>query len=434
MGTLITVREHALLGTGGGEENTLDRARITDSAFGWLCDESARLGRKGASLVHLEGRSWLRLDNYVGVLQAPCGTRIEILPKTAAAEDDAESARQQLQRMLRRCLNLPLRTSAPTDLRTFNLPVNEWVMRGYLLALKDLMKRGIRFQYRSVGEQQRFLRGRLEVHKQARQPPGRQHLFCIEHDIFDADRPENRLLRSALDRVCIATREPDSWRVAHELASLLAPVPPSMDIAADFLRWRNDRLLAHYQPARPWCSLILNEQSPISLIGDWSGDSLLFPMERVFERYVAACIRLRLPPGFKLRHQVPDKWLCRHQSQDWFQLKPDLLLSVGDKNWVMDTKWKRLDGQQTARGQKYGLRETDFYQMFAYGHRYLDGGPGEMLLIYPKTEQFSVPLEVFDLTGSLHLYVVPFDLESERLVGLSAQDAGLHQIEPLMSR
>jgi len=41
-----------------------------------------RLRKAGAGLVQLEGRRWLRLDNYVGVIEAPDGTRIEILPKT----------------------------------------------------------------------------------------------------------------------------------------------------------------------------------------------------------------------------------------------------------------------------------------------------------------------------------------------------------------
>lgn len=64
---------------------------------------------------------------------------------------------------------------------------------------------------------------------------------------------------------------------------------------------------------------------------------------------------------------------------------------------------------------KYGLSQSDFYQLFAYGHRYLPG-EGQMLLIYPMTHRFQQPLPVFTYSQHLHLRVVPFDLQNDRLV------------------
>jgi 5-methylcytosine-specific restriction enzyme subunit McrC len=52
-----------------------------------------------------------------------------------------------------------------------------------------------------------------------------------------------------------------------------------------------------------------------------------------------------------------------------FQLQPDLLLQHGNKRWVMDVKWKRLDSRD--RDGKYGISQGDLYQLFAYGHKYL---------------------------------------------------------------
>ena len=55
------------------------------------------------------------------------------------------------------------------------------------------------------------------------------------------------------------------------------------------------------------------------------------------------------------------------------------------------------------------------YQMFAYGQRYLNG-VGKMLLIYPKTKDFSKALPVFEFSEGLELWAVPFDLESGSVV------------------
>ena len=160
--------------------------------------------------------------------------------------------------------------------------------------------------------------------------------------------------------------------------------------------------------------LILNEQSPRSIVGDWHGPSLLFPMELLFERYVEVRLRRRLPPN-TLKRQASTEYLCMHQQERWFQLKPDFLLRDDDVNWVLDTKWKRLDSSLTSATDKYRLSQADFYQLFAYGHRYLPGA-GRMMLIYPMTTDFQTPLPVFNYSDSLELWVVPFDLETGELV------------------
>jgi len=413
----VIVREYARLTTGPVAAASLDEAQVSASAFDWLCQESARLRGSGASLIHLESRRWLRLDNYVGVIETPCGTRIEILPKTTIDNDDPRVSRKLLRKMLARCLDVPTRETGPTDIQTFDAPLTEWVMRQFLLGLDTLVKRGLRFAYHPVQAEERFLLGRLEVTKQVRQPPSRQHLFRIEHDIFDADRPENRLLRSALDRVCRATRDAGNWRLSHELASFLAPIPASTDIRGDFRRWRNERLLAHYRPLRPWCALILNDETPLSVLGEWHGSSLLFPMEKLFERYVEACLRRVLPIDATLKAAAASEHLIsRHLGAPMFQLKPDFVLRQGRQAWVLDTKWKLIDQTLADRRDKYDLSQADFYQLFAYGQRYLDG-TGDMYLVFPKTPRFNTPLPVFEYGDDLRLWVVPFDLETGRLVG-----------------
>lgn len=412
----MVVREYARLTTAGDIQPSLDLAQVSPSAFDWLCRESARLaGGRGAALVQVDDGQRLRLDNYVGVLEAPCGTVIEILPKTTEGPETAGASRAMLRRMLRRCLRLPARESAPTHLHAVDAPPGEWVMAQFLDGLRALVKRGIRYDYHRVREAQRFLRGRLDLPRQLRQTPDRQHQFHIEHDVFDADRAENRLLRSALDRVRRHTRDPDNRRLARELGLRLAEVPPSRHIDDDFRRWRGDRLMAHYGPLRPWCALILNERDPESTVGDWQGTSLLFPMERVFERYVEACLRDALPPGAEVRAQAVGEHLCRHGGGGWFRLLPDFLLRRGDLAVVLDTKWKRLDAAQSGSREKYGLQQSDFYQLFAYGQRYLKG-QGDLMLVYPRTHSFQVPLPVFEFSDTLRLWVVPFDLEAGTVV------------------
>ena len=116
----------------------------------------------------------------------------------------------------------------------------------------------------------------------------------------------------------------------------------------------------------------------------------------------------QLPEGARLQAQRSHEYLCSHQGQSMFQLKPDPLLEYGGRRWVLDTKWKLLDAAK--REKNYGLSQADFYQLFAYGHRYLLAA-GELVLIYPRTERFKQPLEPFYFSEKLMLRVLPFDLE-----------------------
>jgi 5-methylcytosine-specific restriction enzyme subunit McrC len=407
--SLVTVREHARLTTGPVAAGSLEVASIPVSAFDWLCREAQRHRAGGAALVQLEDRHWLRLDNYVGVLESPCGTRIEILPKHVRGETDIATARQVLVRMLRHGLRLPVRDSGPTALQTFNAPVSEWIIQQYLLELDRLVRRGLRFDYRLVEEEVRFLRGRLQVGRQIRQPVGRQHLFQVEHQVFDANRPENRLIASALRKVAGMTRDPDNWRLARELEHQLEEVDSSCDVASDFRRWSSDRLMSHYGSIRPWCELILGNRNPMSGLGEWTGRSLLFPMERVFECYVEACLRRGLPQGAKIRTQAASHYLCHQGARRMFQLRPDFVIEYGGETWVVDAKWKLLDASDASRN--FDLAQADFYQLFAYGHRYL-GGKGRMALVHPRTPAFDRPLEMLHFDDGLSLDVLPLDLET----------------------
>lgn len=411
---LVTVREHARLTTGPVAAGSLDEASIPSSAFDWLCGEAQRFRSGGAALVQLEGRRWLRLDNYVGVLESPCGSRIEILPKHVRGDTDVPTARRVLVQMLCHGLRLPVRDTGPTALQTFNAPVSEWIIQQFLQELDVLVRRGLRFDYHPVEEELRFLRGRLQVARQLRQPAGRQHLFQVEHQVFDANRLENRLIATALDKVARMTREPGNWRLAHELEHQLVEVRRSSNVAGDIRRWSRDRLMSHYGRIRPWCELILGDRNPLSVLGEWTGRSLLFPMEKVFESYVEACLRRHLPPGATLKTQAASEWLCRTPTRRMFQLKPDFIVEFEGERFVVDAKWKLIDGAGVE--SNYGMAQADFYQLFAYGQRYLQGH-GRMALIYPMNPEFKIPLDRFSFNDQLILDVLPLDLASGRWVG-----------------
>jgi 5-methylcytosine-specific restriction enzyme subunit McrC len=168
-----------------------------------------------------------------------------------------------------------------------------------------------------------------------------------------------------------------------------------------------------------WAKLILSGMSPLTGAGKNHAPSLLFPMEALFEAYVEKHLRKQVLSGFILKSQANSHYLVEHQKQNWFRLKPDLLVhDTQRKNrLLLDTKWKLIDSKKCNGSDKYQLNQADFYQLFAYGHHYLQGS-GDVVLVYPKTDTFAEPLPVFRFPKSdeMRLWVLPFCLQSKRLL------------------
>lgn len=411
--SLITIREYGCLTTAPVPVPTLDRAQVTPSAFDWLC----RFCEQEKDVATLRTRQTLQWKSFVGVLRTPCGLELEILPKTYSEVDDAAACRAQLVRMLSKVLDVTCRETGEADISLLALPLTEWVARQFLRHAHALVRRGLRFDYQRVEEEEPYLRGQLDVRRQIGQLPHRRHLFHIRYDVFSADRPENRLLRSALDVVVASVRAPENWRLAASLRPLLSAVPPSQNIRADFARWQQDRLMADYAAVRPWCELVLGKYMPRGIADHQRGISLLFSMHELFERYVAQALRNRLMPGARMEIQASGRALCSQEGRAAFILRPDMVIRYGQEAWVLDTKWKRL-GQGSGED---GISVQDVHQLYAYGWQWL-GGRGDVVLVYPWHAHFPhqppflfrPPLSLPN-SPALRLLVASFDLSTDSL-------------------
>lgn len=415
----LCLREFGLLVQGRLDGENFDLRGITSpdawSFFEKLAYSDAKKDRF-VEVARYAGRKALRVKNFVGVITAPDGTQIEILPKTSEDGQDIGATRDLLWKMLDTVENLRLLETTESQLMLRKMPLTEALVSIFLEEVGALVRRGIRRDYERVEEEENFMRGRLQVVRQVLQTPGRQHLFRIEYDVLSENRAENRLIHAALAKVSRSCRTEQNQRRSRELRHAFESVPISNDVRSDFQNWRSDRSMVHYRALLPWVSLILNQQCPFTLKDQHDGISFLFPMESLFEKYVAEVLNRQLASTTICVHkQLRGRYLADRPQA--FQLKPDLGLKAGTA-WlrIIDTKWKLIDQYATYEDgdddPKAGISQGDMYQLFAYGQKYL-GGKGRLVLIYPQWSGFSSPLPAFELGGGLFLDVVPFDLASD---------------------
>lgn len=420
----ITIYEYdALIATTRAVADVEGLHPVPEKVYGWLEEQCLRAAEDGEAawlrLTQRRGRRVAQVTSFVGVLRAPDGFQIEVLPKVGKKMigGGAAEARQLLIEMLR-CL--PGFRHIQTDsakISAAGMPLLEVFIAEFLRAVERVVKRGLRSDYATRQDNFFTLRGKLLMGPHLRQNRYRADRFFTEHDEFEADRPENRLLHSALRRVLLLTASQANQQLARELQFVFADIPASPHPKIDFQRVRMDRGMESYAEALAWARLILDQESPLTGAGEHHAPSLLFPMEAVFEAFVAQHLAKQLARPLILKTQARSHHLVRHLAQSWFRLKPDLLIrDAGRDVLVLDTKWKLLDGLKANGTDKYGLSQSDFHQLQAYGQSYL-GGQGDVVLIYPRTAAFNKPLPVFEFpkVEGLRLWVLPFCLKSRRL-------------------
>jgi len=398
----------------------MDVGVVSHSTFEWLIDLHNTWEQDSRLLVR-QNKKYLKLGNYVGYLQSPSGEGIEILPKTEQqAPERPDILRTLLQDMLGCSRTLKYREGESARLSRSNLPLHEWIISQFLQQLTSLVKRGLRFDYEHIEEESRFIRGQLDVARQSRQSPARAIWFNIRHDVFNPNRLENRLLRTALNYALKLTKDSNNWRIANTLSHQLSVIEPIRKPLPEIRKWQNTKLMQSYRSVKSWCILVIERLNPNFQHGLHSGISMLFPMEQLFENYVAYHLKKSMPPTAHITLQASSQYFVTHSpdgadEKPWFQLKPDILVTHLGRPTVMDAKWKLLDSTKKTTKDKYGINQPDLYQLFAYGHKYQKGS-GHMMLIYPKHSAFTEPLPKLSFSEGLHLWCVPFDLYQKKLV------------------
>lgn len=432
MPTLISVAENNLIGKYNSiPEPIPGRVGVPETVFDALRqfvfeDENA----DGLFTFTVQkGAEFIRVRNYVGLLALPDGTMLEILPKI----EQQANTRPQLLNMLRYLRHSPFRTLRGAQSRAVKLPLWELFITAFLDTVEPLAQQGLQHAYVSVERNERFWKGRFQATRQLRENSYHAERLAVVYDALTANVPPNRVLKSTLLYLANRSTDGTNQRRIRQLLWVLDDVPVSDSVTTDLdaIR-RSSRLFVRYEAALLWAKTLLLGQGFGVKMGKATSFSLLFPMERVFEDYVAHGIRTYWPGTDDVRVQESSAHLVdEHAGLPKFKLRPDIVIRHADRTFVLDTKWKHVNGQEPG-GQlntgNYGIEQTDMYQLYAYGKKY---AASDLFLIYPVSETFVEPLPVFSYDAHTRLHVVPFNLtnslanEVDKLVRYALSPNGL---------
>jgi 5-methylcytosine-specific restriction enzyme subunit McrC len=339
-------------------------------------DDLARFNDAHGGRFFTVGHRRISLTEYVGYVEVG-DLALEILPKADRARDqygEAAAWRNGLLEMLGIATGLRLESPSAASQRTGRSSLIELVAARFLDELGVLLHQGLAKGYRDEEQNGPTFRGRLLVAEHLRANLARADRFHVRTQAYDRDVPLNQILGAALNELGGLAL---SSGCAARAATCRADFPEVTEVAVTvktFERIRLGRTTMRYQHALILARMLFEQSAPQLRAGKTRVFALLFDMNMLWERYVAALFRRAACPTIEVLTQERHPFWngAAHRRG----VRPDIVVrsrGTGEVLLIADTKWKVLHDGPPA--------DSDLQQMFVYNE--LLRGP-QALLVYPS--------------------------------------------------
>ena len=323
------------------------------------------------------------IKNYVGLIQLKNGFQIQVLPKISFGEEDEgnKKTKRVFLRMLRSMKKFPSKVFNDASLKVDQMNLYELFINMYLQEVRRLVKRGIKSNYVEQENNLRYYKGKLIVNQHVRENLAHKERFYVAYEEFSPNRVENRLVKATLSKLQKLTTSAENSKEIRHLLTAFEMVDESVNYEKDFSKVVMNRSTKDYEMLMQWSKVFLMNKSFTTFSGSTASRALLFPMESVYESYVAQQMKKVMgPEGWDVSSQDKGHYLFvepRHQ----FALRPDIVMKKGKRTVILDTKWKSLVNSER---ENYGISQADMYQMYAYSKKY---NTPEIWLLYPVNDE-----------------------------------------------
>ncbi|WP_345993217.1 restriction endonuclease [Sulfurimonas sp. HSL-1716] len=321
----------------------------------------------------------LKTKQYCGILNFE-GKNFYLLPKIAY-KNDAETNLDIFIYMLMYAYDIKLENE---DIASCKNEKNNTILEVFIqLFARNLFhefQRGIYKEYITEQDNLTTLRGKYLVNENLKYNFIKNKIYC-EYDEFSMNNALNQFFLYAVKTLLPFTK---NKKLLKQCELVLDEVEYStLDINTLYVSF--NRLNSRFQESFEFAKLLLNKSVPL-FSKDKKSFAFLFDMNVLFERFVGKMVQ-ELKPGTQLQNEKRFADLT---------LKPDIIIN----DTIIDTKYKKLNSKED-------IKQSDKYQMFAYGKNY---GKTNTMLLYPKhLEHFDYELKL----GEVMLHVKSLDLDCE---------------------
>lgn len=220
-----------------------------------------------------------------------------------------------------------------------------------------------------------------------------QDIEC-DYEPFLFDNKVNRSIKYCSRLLMNQTKFAENVQMLQEVIFILDEVEDVPCTNYDLDNIVLNSFFDEYSRVLDSCKLILNQQLYSSNTYDLSQWSLLFPMEYIFEDFVAGFLEEKFSESWKVECQKSNEYLSSIPKA--FNMQHDIFLTSKNadrRKIIIDTKYK-LRPIDFKNDIKKGIVQSDLYQMTSYAFR---RGCTDVFLLYPNlTDNINEP-DVFEI-------------------------------------
>ena len=371
-------------------------------------------------------------QNFVGTIPLD-DIQIEILSKIPLVENNIEAEKIRFLEILQSIDYFKEKIFSNSKIEITDTSILEIFIHLFIEEVEKIIKKGLIYRYVDKNENFNVFKGKLDINNHIKYNFSHKEKFFMKFDEFSVDSLENitiKLTIQKLKKISVNLKNKENLnKIGHYFENVSI-----LDGSIENLKYLTfDRMNDYYKNAIQWAKIFLNNQSS-SIFSTNNGEipSILFPMEIIFENYIAnKLVNIIQEKSYnQLAIKVQDNSCSIFSSislnnvkidNNILRIRPDIVIKNKDAKeiFILDTKWKILNKLD----DKFKISTEDVYQMLAYVKTYSDRNKNKYIckkayLIYPATNMnqstfFTKDDKLIFNTDDFELNIQFVDLSSE---------------------
>lgn len=339
----------------------------------------------------------IKANNYIGFIQQN-NDAIEIYPKVFKRVENVIEYKNLMLRHIFywfsycRKWKFPFTKNHLDHLDTDNFP--ELIINLIANQFYEVVSQQPLTQYQQFEEELYSPKGRINFHRYLNNNlvHANYHKIDCDYEPFLFDNKVNKIIKYCTRLLTNKTQIYESQRILQEVLFILDEVEDTVFTSNDIRSIKINSYFDDYEQVLQSCHLILSQQIYSHNYFELPQWALLFPMDYVFEDFVAGFIEKHFSQKWRVEYQKSEMYLAQNEEQrSVFQMQHDIFLTNRNNTEIkiiIDTKYK-LREELLSGDAKRGIVQNDMYQMTSYAFR---RGCKNVILIYPNcSEEVKLP-------------------------------------------
>ena len=371
-------------------------------------------------------------QNFVGTIVLD-DIQIEILSKIPLVENNIEAEKIRFLEILQSIDYFKEKIFSNSKIEIIDTSILELFIHLFIEEVEKIVKKGLIYKYVDKNENLNVFKGKLDINSHIKYNFSHKERFFMKFDEFSVNSLENIIIKLTIQKLKKVSINPKNKENLNKIGHYFENVTILENSIENLKYLTFDRMNDYYKNAIQWAKIFLNNQSS-SIFSTNNGEipSILFPMETIFENYIAnKLVNIIQEKSYnQLAIKVQDNSCSIFSSislnnvkidNNILRIRPDIVIKNKDAKeiFILDTKWKILNKLD----DKFKISTEDVYQMLAYVKTYSDRNKNKYIckkayLIYPATNMnqstfFTKDDKLIFNTDDFELNIQFVDLNSE---------------------